>query len=64
MNQKELLRKLYERGSTGCDLSPGDMVCIEAYHEIKRLQSRLENVATYTFTQRDHVDPVQQRYQK
>lgn len=43
MNQNELLRKLYERDSIDIDLSPGDDVCLRAYHEIRRLQARPED---------------------
>ncbi len=31
MSTEEILRKLLENGSTGCDMSPGDPLCMAAY---------------------------------
>ncbi len=37
MSIQPLMNTLLERGSQGCDLSPGDQICLLAYKAIKEL---------------------------
>jgi hypothetical protein len=46
MNNAARMRRLYENGSTGLDMSPGDPVAHWAHKRIQKLEAALRNITT------------------
>ena len=58
---QDLIIRLYQAGSIGADLSPGDPLCTEAAHALESLQEQIHRLIRDFYEGKANDRPIQLR---